>query len=303
MSGILVIGSLNMDMTFYADHFPEVGQTIASRAFMMAPGGKGANQALAASRLGGQVYMAGCVGEDLYADALVDTLNTDGVDTALVRRVASVNTGLACITVCGGANMIMVDAGANARLMPEDIDRMENVFSEVDFVILQFEIPMPTVEHAAKTARRHGCTVIVNPAPYQPISPELLKNIDFLIPNETEAKALLGWDEISPRNAADALNALRAMGVKQPMITLGDKGAAYWDGSQCVVQACCPAKAVDTTAAGDTFIGALVSRLSAGESLTQAVDFAQHASAICVTRKGAHSSIPALREVLAEYAK
>ena len=303
MSDILVIGSLNMDMTFFVDHFPEAGQTIGSQGFLMAPGGKGSNQAMAASRLGGRVYMAGCVGEDLYADALVDNLKGNGVDTTLVRRIPSVNTGLACITVCDGANMITLDAGANARMTRADIDCMEEVFSKVDYVILQFEIPMSTVEYAAEVARKHGCTIIVNPAPYQPISQYLLNNTDYLIPNETEAKELLGWDEISPRNVSEALRTIRDMGVKQPMITLGEKGVAYLNGDRCVVQDCIPVKAVDTTAAGDTFIGALVSRLSAGESLIQAVDFAQHAAAICVTRKGAHSSIPMLSEVMAECAK
>lgn len=301
MSGILVIGSLNMDMTFYVDHFPDVGQTISSLGFMMAPGGKGSNQALAASRLGAKVYMAGCVGEDLYANALTDNLSENGVDTTLVQRIASMNTGLACITVCNGANMITLDAGANAKVTQADIDGMESVFADVDYVILQFEIPMSTVEYAAEVAHKHGCTVIVNPAPYKPIPQRLLKHTDYLIPNETEAKELLGWDELSLQNVSEALNAIRDMGVKQPMITLGEKGVAYWDGDKCVVQGCVPVKAIDTTAAGDTFIGAMVSCLSAGKTLSQAVDFAQHAAAICVTRKGAHSSIPMLSEVLGEY--
>lgn len=300
MSGILVIGSLNMDMTFYVDHFPDVGQTISSLGFMMAPGGKGSNQALAASRLGAQVYMAGCVGEDLYANALVDNLKENGVDTTYVRHIPSVNTGLACITVCNGANMITLDSGANARMTRDDIDCMEEVFSKVDYVILQFEIPMSTVEYAAEVAHKHGCTVIVNPAPYKPISQNLLNYTDYLIPNETEVKELLGWNEISPQNVSEALNTIRDMSVKHPMITLGEKGVAYWVEDKCVVRDCIPVKAVDTTAAGDTFIGALVSCLSVGKPLAQAVDFAQHAAAICVTRKGAQSSIPVLSEVLGE---
>lgn len=303
MSAILVIGSLNMDMTFYVNQFPQVGQTINSQGFFMAPGGKGSNQALAAARLGAQVYMAGCVGADVYADALIDDLEESKVDTTLVQRMAGTNTGLACITVCEGSNMITVDAGANARMTPDRIDQIKEIFEKVDIVILQFEIPMPTVERAAELARQSGCTVIVNPAPYMPMSQKLLQHIDYLIPNETEAQALLGWQEVTPRNAFEALKAMLDMGIPHPMITLGDQGVAYLDGDEYRVQKCIHVKAVDTTAAGDTFIGALACGMLSGKTMPQAVEFAQRASAICVTRKGAHSSIPTLSEVLAAYAE
>lgn len=297
MTDILVIGSLNMDMTLYVDRFPQIGETISCSGMLTAPGGKGSNQALAAARLGAQVQMAGCVGCDLYGQALVDNLNNNGVDTTLVKILPGADTGLAAITVSNGANMILLNAGANACFTPADMDAIAPQIAQAKAVILQLEIPMAAVLRAAEIAHANGCLVVLNPAPYQPLPTELLAVTDYLIPNETEAMALLGWDRLDESNAAQALETLHAMGVKHPLITLGDKGVAYIENNTPRLEPCFKVDAVDTTAAGDTFIGGVITRMLSGDTLSNAVSFAQRASALCVSRKGAQTSIPTLAEV------
>lgn len=298
---ILVIGSLNMDMTMYLDRFPQIGETLTCRDILTTPGGKGSNQALAAARMGAQVQMVGCVGDDLYGQALIHNLSENGVDATHVKSLPDMTTGLAVITVSNGNNMILLNAGANACITPSDVDAVIPQIIKAKAMILQMEIPLDTVLHAATIAHENGVLVILNPAPYQPLPAELLKMTDYLIPNETEAMALLGWKHLDESNSAQALEALCAMGVKHPLITMGDKGVAYMSQGIPHLAPCFRVKAMDTTAAGDVFIGGFVSRTLCGDSLPDAVSFAQRASALSVSRKGAQVSIPTFKEVAAYF--
>ena len=302
MADILVIGSLNMDMTLYVDRFPQIGETLPCTGMLTAPGGKGSNQALAASRLGGIVKMAGCVGCDAYGNELIDSLQANGVDTSLIKRMPDVSTGVAAITVSNGANMILVSAGANAAITPEYIDLLDDEIAVARAVVLQLEIPMPAVLQAARLAHKHGCLVLLNPAPYQPMPEELLRLVDYLIPNETEAMAMLGVDHLDASNAEASLRAMQSFGVAHPMITMGDKGVAYLNGDAYHLDPCNKVQAVDPTAAGDTFIGGFISALLGGSSIGEAVAFAQKASAFCVAHKGAQTSIPTVAQLAQQQA-
>ena len=297
MTDILVIGSLNMDITLYVQHFPNIGETVEGSGMLMAPGGKGSNQALAASRLGATVRMAGCVGRDIYGDTLIHDMQDSGVDTSLIRVLPDDSTGLAIITVSNGSNMIVVNAGANNRITAEDIDAMEMDIQDCRAVILQLEIPMAAVQRAVELAHKHGKTVFLNPAPYKQLPNTLLAMVDYLVPNETEAMSMLGMDYLNEKNVADTLWALKAKGVRCPVITMGDKGAAYISEGKCHIDPCRKVTPVDSTAAGDTFIGAMASSLIKGNSLSEAIAFAQTAAAYCVSHKGAHTSIPTLADL------
>lgn len=294
MTDILVIGSLNMDMTLYVSRFPRTGETVTGNGLFFAPGGKGSNQALAAARLGADTGMVGCVGADANGEALIADLLCSGVEVSGIRRLTDATTGLAVITVCDGANMIVVEPGANNRMTAADIDALETRIAGAKALILQLEIPLDCVQRAMELAKKHGVTVFLNPAPYQPI-PDSLYAADYLIPNETEAMALLGLDALE--NVESALHMLRERGARHPIITLGDRGAAYLEGDTFHLDPCCPVTAVDSTAAGDTFIGALARCILRGDTLSKAVAFAQRASAYCVSHKGAHTAIPTLEDV------
>lgn len=300
MGNILVIGSLNMDVTIFSDRAPAPGETIKGNGFLLSPGGKGANQAIAASRLGANVTMFGRVGDDSFGKALIGYQRENGVDTRHIRRLEGVSTGIASIFVCGGANYIILAPGANDHITPLDIDEAAPLIAKSDALLLQMEIPKDAVAHAIGIAKAKGTRIFFDPAPALPLEKALLSGIDYLMPNETEAASLLGWPNFSPESAGLAVEAFCALGVKHPVITLGDAGVAYWDGSRCVFAPSFPARAVDTTAAGDTFTGALACAVVKGEPLDRAVAFAQRAASICVTRKGASEAIPTLEEVLAQ---
>lgn len=301
MSTILVIGSMNMDMTVFASRLPISGETLSGDGFLLSPGGKGANQAIAASRLGGETSMLGRVGEDAFGDLLIQCQTENGVRTDLVKRTPDVSTGVASISVVDGANIIIVVGGANDCVSNKDIDDCEQRIAQSDAVLIQLEIPMETVAYAIQCAKKHHTKVFFNPAPAKKMEEALLKGIDFLVPNEHEAAMLLDIPRVTVENVEYALRAFRARGVVTPLITLGSAGVALLDGEECILAPCHPVHAVDTTAAGDTFIGALAVAVTGGMALRDAVDFAQRASAICVTRKGASAAIPTRDEVLATY--
>lgn len=302
MPDILVIGSMNMDMTVFSPRLPISGETMSGDSFLLSPGGKGANQAIAASRLGSRTTMLGRVGEDAFGDILIKCQKDNGVTTDRIARTSGVSTGVASITVVDGANSIIVVGGANDRVRKADIDDAEDVIARSDAVLMQLEIPLETVAYAAACAKKHQTKVFLNPAPARPIDENLLRCADYLVPNEHEAAMLLSLPRVTAENAGDALLAFRAMGVATPIITLGSAGVAYLDGDRCVVAPCHKVRAVDTTAAGDTFIGALATAVTGGMALREAIDFAQRASAICVTRRGASAAIPTADEVRATYA-
>lgn len=297
MKKILVIGSLNVDMVVKVPHMPAAGETILAGNMESVPGGKGANQAYAAGRLGARVTMFGAVGSDSYADIEKKSLASAGVDIShlLVREGKS--TGLAWITVNDeGDNSIVVIPGANATVSEQDIADNENLLRDCDIVLCQLEIPLKTVVYAAKRAKELGKTVILDPAPVPRKFPkELFSYVDIIKPNETEAAQLLGEPVGNYEEASDKL---RAEGVKSVLITLGSKGA--YINSESEGKHLMPVRqvpVVDTTAAGDSFTAALAVRLAAGSSLVQAVRYANEVAAIVVTRKGAQTSIPNAEEV------
>lgn len=297
MKKILVVGSLNADMVVKVPHMPAAGETILAGNMELVPGGKGANQAYAAGRLGARVTMFGAVGSDSYADIEKKSLASAGVDTSRLLVREGKSTGLAWITVnAAGDNSIVVISGANATVTEQDIADNEDLLRGSDILLCQLEIPLKTVVYAAKRAKELGKTVILDPAPVpQEFPEELFSYIDIIKPNETEAAQLLG---ASVNGYEEASDKLREKGVKNVLITLGPKGA--YVNSETEGKLLMPVRqvpVVDTTAAGDSFTAALAVRLAAGSSLVQAVRYANEVAAIVVTRKGAQTSIPSADEV------
>lgn len=299
MKKILVAGSINLDMVVNVDHTPVVGETILSDKMVMVPGGKGANQACAVGRLGGSVSMLGAVGDDMYAGILTESLIASNVDVSHIAMRREGNTGVAWITVNkNGDNCIVVISGANSTLSREDIDNNMHLFQESDIIVFQLEIPAATVVYGAKKAKELGKIVILDPAPAPKEFPaELYQYVDVIKPNETELKMLTGYGD-TEEELNKAAQSLHNLGVKDVLVTLGEKGVYIHSSRNGMSRI--PAvkvKAVDTTAAGDTFTAALALMLAEGKSIEEAAAFANCAAAIAVTRKGAQSSIPAIGEV------
>jgi ribokinase len=302
---IVVVGSLNMDFVVQVQALPRPGETVSGTGFETIPGGKGANQAVAAGRLGGHVRMVGRVGDDVFGQKLVESLVGAGVDAFLVEVTPGAPTGVALIPVAsGGQNQIVVAAGANAQLAPDDVARGLHGLAG-GLLLLQLESPLETVEHAAGIGRQGGARVVLDPAPARDLPDALLASVSCLTPNESEATALLGrrQDTLSLADAPDVARALRARGPHTVILKLGAQGAYVDDGSGGRHFPAPRVAAVDATAAGDTFNGALAVALAEGRPLPDAVAFANAAAALSVTRKGAQASIPTRSEVDASLAR
>ncbi len=300
MGKILVIGSLNVDMVMKVDHMPVAGETILCDGMKLVAGGKGANQACAAGRLGTDVIMLGAIGNDAYGEMQRQSLQQSGVDVSGLLTKENVSTGTAFITVNKeGNNSIVVVQGANAQFTPEDIEAHRNLIEECEIVILQLEIPVDTVLYAVKLARKLGKIVLLDPAPAPEHFPEeLYQYIDIIKPNESELSRLTGIAD-AQNHLEEAVQILKDHGVKNVLVTLGGEGA-YLDAENkpAVHIPAKKVKVVDTTAAGDSFTAALAAMILAGKTLEEATEFANHVSAIVVTREGAQDSIPTLQEVL-----
>lgn len=297
---IIVVGSANTDMVIMANHFPQPGETILGHGFMTNHGGKGANQAVAAARLGGNVKFIARVGDDSFGASTLEMLQQEGIDVSHVSITPETPSGVALITtIDSGENTIIVDSGANAKLSAEDIEKAEDCFQSGGLLLMQLETPVPTLVKAAAIARERGCYVVLNPAPAPatPLPKELLCNVDLLIPNETEAALLSGVNVNDDDSASEALNKLETLGVKHTVVTLGHRGAGMLENGKLKIIPSQKVKAIDTTAAGDTFCGALCVRLLEGDNLEEAIAFANKAAAISVTRRGAQQSIPRLKEI------
>ena len=293
-SKILVIGSSNTDMVICTGHLPLPGETVIGGTFFMNPGGKGANQAVTVARLGGRVSFICKTGSDIFGHQANQLFNEEGIDTSYVFSDTKNPSGVALITVDTDAeNCIVVAPGANAHLLKRSAEAVE----AADIILLQLEIPMQTVEAAAMMAYRLGKKVVLNPAPASKLSAGLLETLYAITPNETEAEAISGIRITDERTAEEAARKIASMGVCNVIITLGAKGALVFDGAHCEIVPAYKTQAVDTTAAGDVFNGALVVALSEGRTLPEAVRFACKASAISVTRVGAQNSVPYRTEV------
>ncbi|MGQ9488786.1 MAG: ribokinase [Armatimonadota bacterium] len=298
MARVVVVGSANMDMVVRAPRIPRPGETVVGSQFVMVPGGKGANQAVAAARLGAHVTFVARVGNDLFGDHNLDGYQQEGIDCQFIVRDEEAPSGIALIAVdAQGQNAIVVAPGANMRLTPEDVQRAEEAIAQADVVLAQLEVPIPTVVRTAELAHRYGKQMILNPAPApsHPLPEELLRHVDILTPNETEAQGICKAPDYSSPEAMG--QALRALGVPVVIITLGGEGALVQDESGPRRLPAYPAQAIDTTAAGDAFAGALAVALAEGKGVEQAVQFAQRAAAISVTRLGAQPSLPYRAEV------
>lgn len=297
MSKIVVIGSSNTDMVVQSERLPRPGESVLGGDFMMAGGGKGANQAVAVARMGHKVVFSAALGNDIFGDAALNSYQNFGIDTTHIVR-KDIPSGVALIMVDSkGQNCISVALGANNALSIEDVlPALESVESG-DIVLLQLEIPMATVEAAVEAAAAKGARVVLNPAPAAPVSEQVLSNLYLITPNQTEAQTLTGVEVTDEASACAAAQILCARGVERVVITMGGSGAYLYDNGKGVIVPARMVDAIDTTAAGDVYNGALCATLAEGKSLEQALAFATKASAISVTRAGAQPSVPSREEV------
>lgn len=296
---IVVVGSLNMDLVTRTPRIPVPGETIIGHEFFNAPGGKGANQAVAAARLGAKVSMVGRVGKDDYGNALLSTLAADGVDCSFVFTDEDTATGIASILVDdAGQNSIVVAPGANARLQPKDVDRVEEVIARADVLLLQLEIPLETVIRAAELARFHTVPVVLNPAPARPDLGSLLPLVDILIPNESEAALLTGLPVGMKIETTAVINALRKTGIDVSILTLGAEGALLVEKTDTEQIPAFPIHPVDTTAAGDAFVGGFAVAFAEKKPLPEAVRWGNAAGGLAATKLGAQPSLPSRQAVL-----
>ncbi|MEJ5989437.1 ribokinase [Ramlibacter sp. PS3R-8] len=288
---IVVFGSLNMDLVVRVARAPRGGETLQGLSFFTNPGGKGANQAVACARQGARVAMVGCVGEDDFGRTLRNALAADGIDVAHVRAVEG-STGVAVVMVdAEGENRITIVPGAN-DLLKADPEALAG-----HYLLLQCEVPMAEVVLAARAMRAKGATVVMNPAPVCQLPDELWSLVDIIVMNEIEASELASLTVTDPASAANAASSIRRRGPSTAIVTLGSQGVLVADDAGCRHFPALEVRVVDTTAAGDTFIGALCAARAAGQSMDAAVLRGIQAATICVTRSGAQSSIPYLHEL------
>jgi len=294
MKKIVVLGSMNMDLTILADPFPKKGETVTGSDYAQIPGGKGANQAVATGRMGADVSFISACGNDSFGDTLIKELKLSNVKTQNILRKEA-HTGIALIVrESDGDNRIIIASGANHLILPDDLENIKKDIENADFLLLQLEIPMETVEYAAAVAKNSNTIVILDPAPAVKLSDKLLSNIDFLLPNEHELDLIL---ENITGTLEEKAKILNHKGVGTLILTEGDKGVTIISKSGKTKINAPIMNAVDTTAAGDTFAGAFVYGLANDWEVTKAAEFAVKAASLSVTKIGAQSSIPWLKEV------
>ncbi len=297
MGKIVVVGSSNTDMVVRSESLPRPGESVLGGDFIMAGGGKGANQAIAVARMGHKVTFAAAVGRDMFGDAAIAGYESHGVDTTYISRKET-PSGIALIMVDGaGQNCISVALGANNCLMPEDVmPALENI-AEGDIVLLQLEIPMATVDAVVATAAAKGAKVVLNPAPAAVVSEDTLAKLYLITPNQTEAQTLTGIEVTDEESATRAAATLCAKGVSRVVVTMGAQGSLLYEDGKGEIIPAHKVTAVDTTAAGDVYNGALCAAMAEGMNLRDALTFATKAAAISVTRVGAQPSVPSRYEV------
>ena len=296
---IIVVGSSNTDMVIKAEKFPLPGETILGGEFFLFPGGKGANQAVAAARLGGKVTFIAKVGNDIFGEQALQQFKTEGIVTDYVAKDLIHPTGVALITVdAKGENTIVVAQGSNGKLSPDDVNMGVGEFSKAGYILTQLETPLDTILHVAKLASENGKKMILNPAPAQSLPSTLFPYLYLITPNETETEVLTGIKIKDQPSIKQAAEKLKEKGVANVIITLGSEGAYLYHDGDGVLIPTRKVKAVDTTAAGDIFNGALAVALAEGNTLKQAVEFANHAAAISVTKMGAQASAPYRKEMM-----
>ncbi len=299
MKKIAVIGSLNMDIVVETQAMPKKGETISGKSISYLPGGKGANQAVAAGKLGGDVVMVGAAGDDASGQALKDSLSQAGVDLAGVETLSGVPTGQAFITVDGnGDNAIIIIAGANGQVTAELVKKHEELIEAADIIVMQLEIPLETVRSVKEMAKKLGKTVIIDPAPALAGIPDgFWSGVDYMKPNETEIEILTGRKCTTNEEIIAAARSLIDAGVHNVLVSLGSRGCLWVTGQNAEFYPSEKVEAVDTTAAGDCFIGAFAEALSEERPVPEAIVFAQHAAAFSVRHKGAQASLPSRKDI------
>lgn len=296
---LTVLGSINADHVISVPYFSKPGETLTGDNYQLVYGGKGANQAVAAARLGANVEFIGCVGSDVIGETMKNAFSQEGIDTTNIYSISQEMTGMAFIQVAqSGENSIVLARGANAHLDEKLVRHSEAKIAQSNYLLMQLETPISGVEFAAKIAQENGVKVVLNPAPARDLSDTLLSMIDIITPNETEAEILTGVRVSDEQSAAEAAQVFHKKGIDCVMITLGEKGVFVSQHGETRIINGFRVKAVDTTAAGDTFNGGFVTALLEGQSFEHAVRFGQAAAAISVTRKGAQPSIPTCQETL-----
>ncbi|MGL5312222.1 MAG: ribokinase [Peptostreptococcaceae bacterium] len=297
MKKICVIGSLNMDLVVKVDTMPKAGQTLIGSNFKEVPGGKGANQAVAMARLGGDVSMIGKVGNDGFGETLINALKNDNVNTKYIG-IEEGPTGVALITVDKNAeNSIVVAPGANFKVQASDIDSNIDAINNSDIVVVQLETPLDTIKYALQKAKEAGKYTILNPAPAVVLEDTIIENVDLLTPNETELEILSGVEINNEEDINRAAQILIEKGVRELIVTLGSKGSLYINREKSMFKKAYKVDAVDTTAAGDSYTGALSVAFANGKDVVEAMDFASKVGALSVMKEGAQSSLPTLKDV------
>lgn len=295
---ITIVGSLNMDLVVHITRLPRIGETIIGERFMTFPGGKGANQAVAVSRLGGRATMIGCVGHDLFGKELISNLTLNGVNVSNIKTIKEESTGVAVITVNSeGDNCIILDPGANFGLSPEDITSKKDIIMNSKILLVQLEVPLITVKESLEIASENNVMTILNPAPARELDCEIFSMIDIITPNETECEFLTGVKIHTIEDAGRAIKILKNKGVKQVIITAGNKGVYFERNGKVTNRSVPEVEVVDTTAAGDAFNGALAVSLSKGMDIDDAIDFCNIVGTLTVMKSGAQASLPTLKQV------
>ncbi len=300
---LTVLGSANADHVIHVPHFSQPGETLTGYDYQIAYGGKGANQAVAAARLKAPeltVQFLGCVGADAIGSEMKQALSQEGLDTTYLRQIPNLATGIAMIQVNdAGENSIVIASGANSQVNDDYVAQHTEILAQTDCLLMQLETPLSAVMQSAKIAKEHGAQVVLNPAPACPLPSELFQFIDIITPNETEAEILTGVKVTDEQSAKQASEFFHQHGVKMVLITLGAKGVFLsQQGAEAKIITGFRVKAVDTTAAGDTFNGGFICALLENADVENAIRFGQSAAAISVTRKGAQPSIPSRSETL-----
>lgn len=299
MKNLTVLGSINADHVISVPYFAKPGETLTGHSYHIAYGGKGANQAVAAARLGAKVSFIGCIGNDDIGRAMKSAFAQDGINTHSIKTIENEMMGIAMIQVAeSGENSIVISAGANGHLDEAVVAEYQAEIAQAECLLMQLETPLPAIIQAAKIAKEKGTKVILNPAPAQALPYELLSLLDMITPNETEAEILTGVKVIDESSAQQAAQVFHQKGIEKVLITLGSKGVFVSENGVGQIVAGFRVKAVDTTAAGDTFNGALVTAMLEDKPLNEAILFAHASAAISVTRKGAQPSIPTRQEAL-----
>lgn len=298
VADVVVVGSVNLDRVQTVARLPAPGETVHGTSFALHHGGKGANQAVAAARLGARVSMVGRLGADDFATQLLANLEADGIDHSAVIQDASTTTGVALIVVADdGQNSIVVASGANMQVTPDDVDAAAETIAAADVLLLQLEIPLDAVQRAAEIAHEHGVPVVLNPAPARDLPADLLSRVDVLIPNESETALLTGLPVDTGAELEAAARALLDRGISTAILTLGARGAMLATGSEVEIIPTFKVQPVDTTAAGDAFVAGFSVALAEGKPVAEAVRWGNAAGALAATRLGAQTSLPRRAEL------